>query len=64
VDRRIALPTRKVTSLVFGGENLKEIYITSVGGENKPVEGAGAGALFKLSQDISGTPEFCSRIGL
>jgi len=64
LDRRIILPAKKVTSLVFGGEDLTEIYITSGGGENKLAEGAGAGALFRLSQEISGTPEFCSRIGL
>lgn len=64
LDRRILLPAKKITSLVFGGEDLREIYITTGGGENKPAEGAGAGALFRLIQEISGTPEFCSRIGL
>jgi D-xylonolactonase len=64
LDRRIVLPAKKVTSLVFGGEDLREIYITSGGGENKLAEGTGAGALFRLRQEISGTPDFCSRIGL
>ena len=64
LDRRIPSPAKKITSLVFGGEDLREIYITSAGGENKPAEGAAAGALFRLRQEISGRPEFCSRIGL
>lgn len=62
LDRRIVLPAKKITSLVFGGEDLKDIYITSAGEEEKPA--GGAGALFRLRQEIRGTPEFCSRIGL
>lgn len=64
VDRRIAFPARKVTSLVFGDEDLAGIYITSAGGRNRGVEGTAAGALFKLSSDVRGTPEFFSRIAL
>ncbi len=65
LDRRIVLPAKKITSLVFGGEDLKDIYITSAGGEKRPAEDAGgAGALFRLRQEIRGTPEFCSRIGV
>jgi len=63
VDRRITFPAKKVTSMAFGDEDLMQIYITSGGGENRTAEGAGAGALFKLSQNIRGIPEFFSRIG-
>jgi D-xylono/L-arabinono-1,4-lactonase len=64
MDRRITLPAKKVTSLVFGGEELTDIYITSAGGRNRGVEGASAGALCRLSQDVRGVPEFLSKIGL
>jgi D-xylono/L-arabinono-1,4-lactonase len=63
VDKRISLPVNKVTSLAFGGEELKEIYITSAGGQNKTAEGACAGSLFRLSQEVRGAPEFFSKIG-
>jgi len=64
VERRITVPAKKVTSLSFGGKDFTEIYITSAGGENKAVEGATAGALFKLCTGIRGTPEFFSKVGL
>jgi sugar lactone lactonase YvrE len=63
-ERRIAIPARKATSLIFGGDDYTDIYITSGGGQNKEVEGEGAGALFRLNLGIVGLPEFRSRIGL
>jgi D-xylonolactonase len=64
VDRRIAFPVKKVTSVIFGDEDLEELYITSAGGVARDVEGASAGALFKLHPGVRGTPEFLSRITL
>ena len=60
---RIAFPAKKVSSVTFGGPDYSNIYITTAGGENKPQEGSGAGALFRLSPGIRGLPEFFSRIG-
>jgi D-xylono/L-arabinono-1,4-lactonase len=64
VERRIAIPARKASSLIFGGEDYTDIYVTSAGGDNKVVEGAAAGALFRLNLGIPGVPEFFSRIAL
>ena len=64
VLRRVRFPAKKVSSVVFGGEDLMDIYVTTAGGQNKDEEGAGAGALFKLNLGIRGKPEFLSRIGL
>jgi sugar lactone lactonase YvrE len=64
LERQIPISARKATSLIFGGEDYSDIYITSAGGDNKPAEGAAAGALFRLKLGIRGVPEFFSRIGL
>jgi len=61
-DRRIEFPAKKVSSAIFGGEDYKDIYVTTAGGANKEVEGLGAGALFRFNLDIQGVPEFTSRI--
>ena len=64
VDRRIEFPARKVSSAIFGGPDYSDLYVTTAGGDSKPVEGPGAGALFRLRSDVRGRPPFLSRIGL
>ncbi|MCM8750030.1 SMP-30/gluconolactonase/LRE family protein [Thermomicrobiaceae bacterium CFH 74404] len=64
VDQRIEFPARKVSSVVFGGPDYRDVYVTTAGGDNKPVEGPGAGALFRLRPGIQGRPPFLSRIRL
>ena len=61
-ERRYTFPAKKVSSVMFGGNDLTEIYITTAGGQNKPDEGDGAGALFRIKAGIRGVPEFQSRI--
>ena len=63
-DRRVAFPAKKVSSVIFGGDDLTDIYVTTAGGNNKAEEGQGAGALFRLNLGIRGKPEYLSRIGL
>ncbi|MEJ8815273.1 SMP-30/gluconolactonase/LRE family protein [Variovorax ureilyticus] len=68
VERRIGMPVRNVTSVMFGGDDLDEIYVTSMGrvthpkthehfaAESKPQ--FGAGALFRIKGlGIRGLPE-------
>lgn len=62
--RRIAFPARKVSSVTFGGADYEEAYVTTAGGGDKPAEGAGAGALFRLDLGVSGVAEFYSKIKL
>jgi sugar lactone lactonase YvrE len=68
VDRRIGMPVRNVTSVIFGGENLDEIYVTSLSRVKHPavhdhflVESKpqfGAGNLFRIrGLGIKGLPE-------
>ena len=61
---RIPFPARKVSSVVFGGPDYTDIYVTTAGGNQKETEGAGAGALFRLNLGIRGVPEFYSRVTL
>ncbi len=63
-ERRITFPAKKVSSAIFGGTDYTDIYVTTAGGGNKPEEGEGAGALFRLNPGIRGVAEFPSRIGL
>ena len=63
-ERRIGLPARSVTSIIFAGDDLMDIYVTTGGGHNKPAEGPDAGGLFRLNLGIRGVPEFLSRVGL
>lgn len=63
-ERRILFPAKKVSSVVFGGPDYTDIYVTTAGGQNKATEGAGAGALFRLNLGIRGVPEFASRVRL
>jgi sugar lactone lactonase YvrE len=63
-ERRITFPARKVSSLIFGGPDYTDIYVTTAGGQNKEEEGEGAGALFHINLGIRGLPEFRSRIAL
>src|ERR1035437_106509 len=60
IDQRISLATRKASSLTFGGENYKDIYVTTAGGNTKQEDGPEAGALFRLKAQARGLPEFFS----
>lgn len=59
--RKIEVPTAKVTSLAFGGKDLKTIYITTAGG-NAAAPDPHAGALFATPSDIPGQREYLSNI--
>lgn len=58
VERRIGMPVKNVTSLCFGGENLDEIYVTSMARVSHPATHAhfarqvqpqfGAGSVFRI----------------
>lgn len=63
-DRRIAFPAKKVSSVIFGGPDYTDMYVTTAGGLDKPKEGSGAGALFRVKADVRGVPEFLSRVKL
>ena len=61
---RIVFPAKKVSSVIFGGRDLTDMYVTTAGGDNKANEGAGAGALFRVNVGVRGKAEFLSQVGL
>ena len=62
---RIAMPAKKISSMAFGGDDLRDVYITTaLHGGTKAEEGNGAGALFRLRVNVPGLPEFYSKIGI
>lgn len=61
-DRRISFPASFVSSVIFGGHDYDDIYVTTGGGENHPDNGPGSGAVFHLNIGIKGMPDFFSRI--
>jgi D-xylonolactonase len=62
VAERIELPTGKVSSVTFGGEDMRDMYITTAGGNAASDGDTAAGALFRVRMDVAGVPEFFSRI--
>ena len=61
-ERRIPFPAKMVSSVTFCGPDMDEIYVTTIGGDNRAEQGLGAGALFRLKLGIKGVPDFRSRI--
>jgi len=65
IESRLPLPTRKITSLTIGGDDLTDIYITSAWQqETKQEDGPLAGAVFCWRGQARGVPEFFSRIAV
>jgi D-xylono/L-arabinono-1,4-lactonase len=63
IEHRIEFPAKKVTSVTFGGNNFREMYVTTaLDGNSKLEAGQGAGAVFHLSAGIQGLPEFLSKV--
>ena len=60
--QRVKFPAKKVSSVIFGGADYKDMYVTTAGGNNPEENGATAGALYRLRLGIQGLPEFPSRI--
>lgn len=63
-ERRISLPTAKVSSLTFGGPSYSDLYITTAGGDDPAANGENAGALFRMKVGFRGVPECFSRFGV
>jgi len=59
---RISFPARKVSSVIFGDSDYRDMYVTTAGGDKKEQEGDGAGALFRLRLGVAGVAEFFSQV--
>ena len=63
-ERAITFPAKKVSSVTFAGGDLTDMYVTTIGGDDKAENGPGAGALFRMNLGIRGVSEFLSRVAL
>lgn len=61
-EARVTFPAKKVSSVTFAGPGYRDAYVTTAGGGDKPNEGVGAGALFRVDLGVCGVPEFPSRV--
>jgi D-xylonolactonase len=58
---RIEVPTLNVTSLCFGGKDLRDVYVsTAAAGKDEP----GAGGLYHFRSEVPGQYEFRSRLAV
>jgi len=64
VKKKIELPARKITSVMFGGDDFADLYITSAARDETGPGARHAGDLFRVRPGVKGRPEFASRIGL
>jgi sugar lactone lactonase YvrE len=64
IEEILHIPAPKVSSLIFGGDDYRDLYITTAGGNAKITEGPQAGALFRLKAAGQGVSEFFSRISV
>ena len=61
---RVKFPARKVSSIIFGGDDYRDAYVTTANVNGREVEGDGAGALFRVDLGVTGKPEYFSRIAV
>jgi sugar lactone lactonase YvrE len=61
-DRAVELPTPLVTSVAFGGDAYRDLYVTTGGADRRDLQGTVAGAVFRLRDAGQGAPEFFSRV--
>jgi len=58
----VDLPAKQTTSVMFGGPNLDEIYVTSAADGDEGKDGEHPGALFRFHAGVTGLAEFTSAI--
>ena len=63
-EQRIYFPASLVVGIAFGGEDLRDLYVTTAGGDNKKENGPGAGALYRVRPGVRGVAGFHSRVGM
>ena len=59
LDRSVAVPARAVTSLCFGGADLRDLYVVSADNTDDPTA---EGCVFRTRSDIAGLPAPLARI--
>ena len=59
---RLEVPVPKASSVTFGGEDFRDLYITTAKGHDAE-DDAPAGSVFRTTPGVRGIPEFRSQIG-
>jgi len=62
--QRISFPAKQISSVVFAGPDLSDMYATSAGGNDRTLNGLSAGAVFRVRPGVAGVAEFRSRVGI
>lgn len=62
VLREVQFPTKKVSSVTFGGDDYTDMYVTTAGGHDTAENGETAGSLYHLNLGVKGKPPFRSTI--
>lgn len=62
-DRRIDVPPPKASSVLFGGQEYRDLYITTAVGEGEAADDhPTAGSLYRTGVGVAGSPEYRSRV--
>jgi D-xylonolactonase len=59
LDRNVAVPARAVTSLCFGGEDFRDLYVVSADNTDEP---DAEGCVFRTRSDVAGLPAPFARV--
>ncbi len=62
IAERVPVPVLRPSSITFGGDAYRDLYITTAGGEDTSTYGAMAGAMLRIPSAGQGVPEFLSSI--
>jgi D-xylono/L-arabinono-1,4-lactonase len=61
-EQREYFPAVLVTGLALGGEDGRDLYATTAGGDDRKANGPGAGALYRFRPGVRGRPPHLSWI--
>lgn len=59
VDRRVEVPARVVTSLCYGGDDRRSLYVTTADNTDDPALG---GCVLRTETDVAGAPVYPARV--
>jgi len=63
IEREVALPTKNVSSVMFGGGQLDELYATTARADNGGTAEGIAGRVFRVKPGVRGRPEWPADAG-
>lgn len=63
-EQRVYFPAVLVTGLAVGGEDSRDLYATTAGGQDRKTNGPGAGALYRFRTGVRGVAGHVSRIDI